>query len=136
MVLVKIEPQPAILRSCDMAHYPAPPTRLDSTRHLEWTAFPAKPKCCMLHVPEPRQRQNSALSFFTFPSITPSAVVSSPFVSLSLSLFSGVNQHRRDVTHPPIFHARMLASSGLGIIRAQSLVANAQTEAVTLLRRC
>jgi hypothetical protein len=47
MVLVKIEPQPVILRSCDMAHYPAPPTRLDSTRRSEWTAFPAKPKCCM-----------------------------------------------------------------------------------------
>ena len=59
MVLVKIEPQPAILRSCDMvmAHYLCLlDSKLDSSlgtrevaQNLEWTAFPRSLNlaCCM-----------------------------------------------------------------------------------------
>jgi hypothetical protein len=64
-------------------------------------------------------------------------VVSSPAScqSFSLSLLCKAPTWPR-WTHPPIISTYMLAPSSLGITRAQSLVANAQTEAVTLLRRC
>lgn len=134
MVLVKIEPQPAILRSCDMvmAHYL--PTRLETrlvTRYsggrseLRMDRFPSKPKSCMLHVPEPRRRQNSALSF-SLSRCLPLFHHLSVFLS---ALFSGVNQHR-----PSFLLACLLPSAwALSEHRASSPMPRGGDVAETLL---
>lgn len=125
MVLKKIEPQPAILRSYDMAHYyPLPtllPILLFTRLGKSLTRFPREPLMSKL-----RPKAISAL-FLKLPSIrfTVSAVLFVSDACQSFSFFPSLEpsqQHRRDVGifHHCCLQACRLAPSSLGTIRAQS----------------